>query len=143
MQKLQETGLIEWLVFSELVAMDEDEEDFSKGLFRTFVDQFEETFSEFDENVQSQNLEKLSSLGHYLKGSAAALGLTTISEQCERIQNYGHKIDFDSDDKTEEKDILKELNSYWISLIEDAMEKAKDGFQKSKAALSDYFDDEL
>lgn len=143
LQRLQETGLIEWLVFSELVAMDEDEEDFSKGLFRTFVDQFEETFSEFDENIQSEDLEKISSLGHYLKGSAAALGLTTISEQCERIQNYGHKIEFETDDKTEDKDDLKQLNSYWIALIEDAMEKAKDGFQKSKAALSDYFDDEL
>ncbi|EEQ41302.1 putative phosphorelay intermediate protein [Clavispora lusitaniae] len=143
MQKLQETGLIEWPVFSELVAMDEDEEGFSKGLFQTFVDQFQETFTEIDENVKSKNLEKLSSLGHYLKGSAAALGLSTISEQCERIQNYGHKNNFDNAGTSSEKDDTKQPDSFWISLIEDAMEKAKDGFQKSKEALSDYFDDEL
>lgn len=140
-QKLQDTGLVEWPVFSELVAMDEDEEGFSKGLFQTFVDQFKDTFHEVDENVTSKNLDKLSALGHYLKGSAAALGLTIISNECERIQNYGHKINFD-EFKIDSIDD-EESDDFWIKLIEDAMEKAKDGFKKSKAALDDYFDDEL
>lgn len=141
MQKLQDSGLVEWSVFSELVAMDEDEEDFSKGLFQTFVDQFEDTFQEIDENVKTQNLDKLSSLGHYLKGSAAALGLNTISAQCERIQNYGHKMNFDNFRIDFDGD--KESDEFWIKLIEDAMQKAKDGFTKSKEALDDYFEDEL
>lgn len=141
MQKLQDSGLVEWSVFSELVAMDEDEEGFSKELFKTFVDQFDDTFKEIDENVKSQNLDKLSSLGHYLKGSAAALGLNTISAQCERIQNYGHKINFD--DFHIDKDEEKEGDAFWIQLIEDAMDKAKDGFIKSKRALNDYFEDDL
>ncbi|CUM67132.1 uncharacterized protein PRCAT00004822001 [Priceomyces carsonii] len=141
-QKLQETGLVQWPVFSELVAMDEDEEGFSKSLFTTFVAQVEDTFKEFDENLKTQNLDKLSSLGHYLKGSAAALGLEKISSQCERIQNYGHKVNFDNyslkDSKLTEKD-----EDYWIELIEDALEKAQDGFTKSRKALNEYFDDEL
>lgn len=67
MKKLQDSGLVDWPVFSELVAMDEDEEGFSKGLFQTFVDQFKDTYKELDENVELKDLDKLSSLGHYLK----------------------------------------------------------------------------
>lgn len=140
-RKLQDTGLVEWPVFSELVAMDEDEEGFSKGLFQTFADQFEDTLREVDENLISKNLDKLSALGHYLKGSAAALGLNTISIQCERIQNYGHRVNFDEFKIGSIAD--EESDDFWIKLIEDATDKAKVGFEKSKAALDDYFDDEL
>lgn len=184
-QKLQDSGLVEWSVFSELIAMDEDEEGFSKSLFQTFVDQFIETFQEIDDNLKNKDLDKLSALGHYLKGSAAALGLVKISSQCERIQNYGHKNNFDNfklkdsistshlsasendndpsakhnddnqnDDKDDKKDDaidktkhLQELtddsDDFWIALIEDALERARDGFKKSRAALNEYFDDEL
>lgn len=139
--KLQHSGLVEWSVFSELVAMDEDEEGFSKGLFQTFVDQFQDTLTEIDENVGSKNLDKLSSLGHYLKGSAAALGLTTISSQCERIQNYGHKVNFDNFELGTEKE--DNSDEFWLALIDDAVQKAKNGFSKSKAALEEYFGEEL
>ena len=55
----------------------------------------EETFEEIDKYLK----EKIWRNCHrrvILKGSAAALGLTKISNQCERIQNYGHKINFDN-----------------------------------------------
>lgn len=149
---LQDSDLVEWSVFSELVAMDEDEEGFSKSLFQTFVDQVLETFTEIDDNMKIKNLEKLSALGHYLKGSAAALGLTQISEQCERIQNYGNRENFDnfSIDKVILHDIhgipqniQQGSDDYWIAFIGDALEKARDGFVRSRAALNEYFDDEL
>lgn len=140
-QKLQESGLVVWPVFSELIAMDEDEEGFSKQLFETFVVQVLETFEEIDENLKVKNLDKLSSLGHYLKGSAAALGLSTISSQCERIQNYGHKINFDNFEP--DKEVDPESDDYWVLLITDALEKARDGFENSREALNEYFDDEL
>lgn len=178
-QKLQDSGLVEWSVFSELIAMDEDEEGFSKSLFETFVDQFIETFQEIDDNMKKKDLDKLSALGHYLKGSAAALGLVKISSQCERIQNYGHKNNFDNfnpqdsvkksetsddtkdtdDDQNDNEDddedkkpidkshqlheLKEDSDDYWIALIEDALERARDGFKKSRAALNEYFDDEL
>lgn len=142
-QKLQDSGLVVWPVFSELIAMDEDEEGFSKQLFETFVIQVLETFEEIDENLKAKNLDKLSSLGHYLKGSAAALGLNTISIECERIQNYGHKINFDNFELEDEKDIDQETDDYWVLLITDALDKARDGFEKSREALNEYFDDEL
>ncbi|CUM52852.1 uncharacterized protein AC631_02841 [Debaryomyces fabryi] len=140
-KELQDSGLIEWSVFSELVAMDEDEEGFSKSLFQTFVDQVLETFTEIDENLKTKNFDKISGLGHYLKGSAAALGLEKISTQCERIQNYGHKVNFDNfklKDNNDQKD-----DEFWIKLIEDALNKARDGFAKSRKALNNYFDDEF
>lgn len=140
-KELQDSGLIEWSVFSELVAMDEDEEGFSKSLFQTFVDQVLETFKEIDENLKTKNFDKISGLGHYLKGSAAALGLEKISSQCERIQNYGHKVNFDNfklNDNNDQKD-----DEFWIKLIEDALNKARDGFDKSRKALNNYFDDEF
>lgn len=140
-KELQDSGLIEWSVFSELVAMDEDEEGFSKSLFQTFVDQVLETFKEIDENLKTKNFDKISGLDHYLKGSAAALGLEKISSQCERIQNYGHKVNFDNfklKDNNDQKD-----DEFWIKLIEDALNKARDGFAKSRKVLNNYFDDEF
>lgn len=137
---LQESGLVDWPVFSELVAMDEDEEGFSQGLFQTFVDQFEETYTELEENIKEKDLDKLSSLGHYLKGSAAALGLVTVAEQCERIQNYGHRNncdDFELSDDGVPKDEAQD--SYWLALVKDAMEKVQDAFKELKAALNEYF----
>lgn len=139
--ELQESGLIEWSVFSELVAMDEDEEGFSKSLFQTFVDQVLETFKEIDENLKTKNFDKISALGHYLKGSAAALGLEKISCQCERIQNYGHKVNFDNFELKDKKD--PKDDEFWIELIEDALNKARDWFSKSRKALNNYFDDEF
>ncbi|PVH18349.1 uncharacterized protein CXQ87_001273 [Candidozyma duobushaemuli] len=140
-EKLENSGLVEWSVFSELVAMDEDEEEFSKGLCQTFVNQFKDTAQEIDDNLKEKNLEKLSSLGHYLKGSAAALGLKSISSQCERIQNYGHRVNFDN--YKPENSIDEDKDEFWISLIQDAVDKAKSGFKESKAALDEYFEDEL
>ncbi|CAK7909392.1 phosphorelay intermediate protein Ypd1p [[Candida] anglica] len=140
--KLQSSGLIEWSVFSELVAMDEDEEGFSKSLFQTFVEQVVETFHEIDTNLQARDLDKLSGLGHYLKGSAAALGLETISAQCERIQNYGNKINCD---EFELKDpaVDQDSDDFWIAAIEDALAKARKDFAASKEVLNYYFDDDI
>lgn len=140
-QELQNSGLIEWPVFSELVAMDEDEEGFSQSLFQTFVDQVLDTFKEIEDNLKQKNFDKVSSLGHYLKGSAAALGLVKISSQCERIQNYGHKVNFDNyvldlGEKTPKKD----TDEYWVEFINDALVKAKDGFNRSRKALNEYFE---
>lgn len=94
--KLQQTKLVDWAVFSEILQMDEDEEGFSQQLVETFVSQVKETIDKIEQYLKEKDLEQLSSSGHFLKGSAAALGLTAISGECERIQNYGHKINFDN-----------------------------------------------
>lgn len=40
-----------------------------------------------------KDLEELSSLGHFLKGSSATLGFSHVKDECEKIQHYGHKMD--------------------------------------------------
>lgn len=40
---------------------------------------------------QNQDLPKLSSLGHFLKGSSATLGLSKVRDACERIQHLGQR----------------------------------------------------
>ncbi|RCK64973.1 Phosphorelay intermediate protein YPD1 [Candida viswanathii] len=177
LQKLQDSGLVEWSVFSEIVAMDEDEEGFSYSLFETFVSQVEDTFKEIDEYLKEKDLVKLSSSGHFLKGSAAALGLAKIANECERIQNYGHKINFDNfqlkdaqslaapgsttakgtddaedntaaesndttggnGDDSNDKIPDESNDDFWIALIQDALSKARDLFDKSRDALEEYY----
>lgn len=42
---------------------------------------------------EAEDLEKLSSLGHFLKGSSATLGFNKVKDECEKIQHYGHRMD--------------------------------------------------
>jgi len=42
---------------------------------------------------QRRDFQSLSSLGHFLKGSSAAVGLIKLKASCEKIQNYGNKLD--------------------------------------------------
>jgi hypothetical protein len=51
----------------------------------------------------SRDLSQLSSLGHFLKGSSATLGLTKVKDSCEKIQHYGAKKD-DTGTKDEPSD---------------------------------------
>ena len=42
---------------------------------------------------KKKDLHNLSSLGHFLKGSSAALGVARVQATCEQIQNFGKLID--------------------------------------------------
>ena len=54
-----------------------------------------------------KDLAKLSSLGHYLKGSSATLGLTKVRDSCEKIQNYGALKDEHGESSLDEARILE------------------------------------
>lgn len=66
---------------------------------------------------EAQNLNELSQLGHFLKGSSATLGLTKVKDACEKIQHFGDQKDesgtVDEPDKnvslTKIKKALKEV----------------------------------
>jgi osomolarity two-component system phosphorelay intermediate protein YPD1 len=64
-----------------------------------------------------QQLDELSSLGHFLKGSSATLGFNKIRDSCQVIQQYGHKVDVDGNPEPNEKVCLQK--------IEDALKAVK------------------
>ena len=61
---------------------------------------------------QKQELTNLSSLGHFLKGSSATLGLTKVKDSCEKIQHYGsHKDDAGQPTNMDDSVLLKKIKA--------------------------------
>ncbi|KAL2160882.1 hypothetical protein VTH06DRAFT_1079 [Thermothelomyces fergusii] len=106
-------------IFSQILEMDLDEEDreFSKPLVANFFEQARETFAKMETALDKSNLDELSKLGHFLKGSSATLGFNKIRDNCQVIQQYGHKLTVDGAEEPDEKVCLKK--------IADALEEAK------------------
>ncbi|OUM54801.1 hypothetical protein BVG19_g4232 [[Candida] boidinii] len=174
---LEQSPLINWTIFQELLMMDEDEEGFAQSLVQTFVEQADTIFKDIDnilnanianlptssgtnpeeqsqqssESQESQltstttqadsedPLKKLSSLGHYLKGSAAALGLHKVQEECERIQNYGNKIPFDDYAPAQNA----QTDQDWFNCIYEALNNAKIYYGESRKLLAEFFGAEI
>jgi HPt (histidine-containing phosphotransfer) domain-containing protein len=106
--------------FHQILDLDEDDTyEFSRGMAWAYFTQANSTFYEMDEalcvitihleflifgtRVRSycnfgrtkKDLQRLSSLGHFLKGSSAALGVSKVQASCEKIQHYGQLRDED------------------------------------------------
>jgi len=74
---------------------DEEDHDFSKGIVWNYFDQAESTFTKMDEALGQSDLLELSTLGHFLKGSSAAVGVIKVRDSCECMQHYGKMFDSD------------------------------------------------
>ncbi|KAE8372453.1 signal transduction histidine kinase [Aspergillus bertholletiae] len=110
-------GSIEQNTFDQILEMDDDDDDreFSQGIVFGFFEQAENTFKEMEKALEEHRLADLSSLGHFLKGSSATLGLTKVKDACEKIQHYGAGKDETGtndlpDDETSLKKIEKTLS---------------------------------
>jgi len=81
--------------FEQILEMDDDEEEreFSKSIVYDFFEQAESTFEKMENALKDRDLPQLSSLGHFLKGSSATLGLIKVRDSCEKIQHFGAKKD--------------------------------------------------
>ncbi|KII90516.1 hypothetical protein PLICRDRAFT_39081 [Plicaturopsis crispa FD-325 SS-3] len=91
-----ESGLetIDMETFYQILDLDEDDtHDFSRAMAWAYFSQVDTTFVEMDEALAKKDLVKLSSLGHFLKGSSAALGVAKVQASCEKIQHYGQLRD--------------------------------------------------
>ncbi|KAI0714076.1 signal transduction histidine kinase [Cerioporus squamosus] len=76
--------------FNQILDLDEDDtHDFSFGMTEAYFTQASTTFTDMDDAFEKKDLPKLSSLGHFLKGSSAALGVSAVQATCEDIQHYG------------------------------------------------------
>lgn len=125
---------IDALTFEQILEMDddEDEREFSKSIVFGFFEQAEQTFTKMDEALKEKDLPQLSSLGHFLKGSSATLGLTKVKDSCEKIQHYGQKKDeAGTTDEPDEKLCLER--------IKDTLEAVKEEYAEVEKVLKKFY----
>jgi HPt (histidine-containing phosphotransfer) domain-containing protein len=78
-----------------------------------------------------KDLPKLSSLGHFLKGSSAALGVSKVQASCEKIQHYGQLRD-----EEESKDLTSEAA---LEKIEPLLETVKDEYAVAEKWMKNWY----
>lgn len=89
---LDTLAVVDHETFDQLLEMDEGDpgHPFTREMVDNFFTQAKETFEKMDKALSSNDLPLLSRLGHFLKGSSAALGLLRMRQTCELIQHYGN-----------------------------------------------------
>ncbi|RPB13493.1 putative multistep phosphorelay regulator 1, partial [Morchella conica CCBAS932] len=126
---------IDRATFDQILEMDDDEErDFSKTIVFGFFEQAEDTFKQMENSVKAKDLSQLSSLGHFLKGSSATLGLTKVKDSCEKIQHFGIKKDEDGT-----HDIPDE--SACLEKIKKTLDVMKEDYRQAEKYLLKFYDD--
>ncbi|CRG92275.1 osomolarity two-component system, phosphorelay intermediate protein YPD1 [Talaromyces islandicus] len=128
----QYSDLIDTDTFEQILEMDEDEDDrdFSRGIVYGFFEQAESTFHNMDKAFAEKNFDDLSSLGHFLKGSSATLGLTKVKDACEKIQHCKEELP----DGDSEKDKA-------IDGIEKTLKEGKSDYEEVASILKRFFGD--
>lgn len=145
---------VDMAAFEQILDMDEeDDRDFSKSIVFGFLEQAETTFTKMDTALlaihpsrtmlrdltpsplsKEKNLEELSSLGHFLKGSSATLGFTKVKDECEKIQHYGHK-------KNETGELDEPDEEICLNLCETSITQAKAAYRVVDRLMRAYYDD--
>ena len=140
--------LIDLEIFRQILELDEDDShEFSREMAFAFFSQAETTFNDMDlalcvslsrfpfslspPRSTDKNLAKLSSLGHFLKGSSATLGVFKVQEACEKIQNYGQL-------KNDAGEICLSSEEA-LERIRRILPEAKSAFRTAERALRQYF----
>jgi len=119
---------IDALTFEQILEMDDDEDDreFSRSIVFGFFEQAEQTFVKMDDALKAGDLPQLSSLGHFLKGSSATLGLTKVKDSCEKIQHYGQQKDeAGTEDEPDKKKCLSRIQETLTAVKEEYAEVEK------------------
>ena len=79
----------------------------------------------------SGDCKKLSSLGHFLKGSSATLGVKKVRDSCELIQHYGALRDEEA--KT---NLTPDVA---LTKISTALKEAKEGYKEAETWLRAWY----
>lgn len=118
--------------FNQILEMDDPGDyEFSHSLVFGFFEQAEETFASMDKALEEKDLEKLSSLGHFLKGSSATLGLVRVRDGCEKIQRFGKKENVDGSPEPDEE--------LCLSRIDEALKVVKTDYKDVQETLQRYY----
>jgi osomolarity two-component system phosphorelay intermediate protein YPD1 len=139
-------GIIDMDILGQVFEMDEleDEDDeeggggheFSKGIVWHSFEQAGSTFDEMKQALESKDLPRLSSLGHFLKGSSAALGITKVKDSCEKMQHYGNLRDEEAGTALSETEALDRISKL-LGVVEKEYQEAADwlkGYYDEKEA---------
>ncbi|KAL7267018.1 Phosphorelay intermediate protein [Rhizina undulata] len=127
--------IIDSPTFEQILEMDDDEEerDFSRAIVFGFFEQAETTFGQMESMIESKDLAQLSSLGHFLKGSSATLGLSKVKDSCEKIQHFGAKKDETGTiDVPDEETCLKRIN--------ETLKSMKSEYKEVELVLKKFYD---
>lgn len=124
--------------FEQILEMDDDEKhEFSKDIVYGFFDQAENTFKKMDEALKRKELPTLSSLGHFLKGSSATLGLVKVRDSCEKIQHYGTmKEDANAPEGARGDD-------WYLDRTAATIQQVKDDYAAAKKVLRGFYGEKI
>ncbi|GFP57205.1 hypothetical protein ACSS6W_010549 [Trichoderma asperelloides] len=126
---------IDLTTFKQILEMDEPgDNEFSSSIVFGFFDQAEETFASMDTALDAEDLEKLSELGHFLKGSSATLGLVKVRDGCEKIQRYGKQENLDGSPENDVKVCLEQ--------IKKALTAVKSDYEEVETGLRNFYKDD-
>ncbi|KZF19945.1 histidine-phosphotransfer domain, HPT domain-containing protein [Xylona heveae TC161] len=122
--------------FEQILEMDddEDEREFSKSIVYGFFEQAEGTFTKMETSLANGDLAQLSSLGHFLKGSSATLGLTKVKDSCEKIQHFGAK-------KDETGTVDEADDQVCLQRIKDTLVDVKAEYSEAEKLLKKFYHD--
>lgn len=135
MQDAGDDPIIDMETFGQLLEIDDDDDrEFSKGLAQQYVEQAASTFGEMDEALKAKDLDNLSKLGHFLKGSSASIGLVAVSKSCAKMQNYGHLKDEAGTGSISAEEATEKIEQLLVTL--------KDEQKQAKKWLMDYYKEE-
>lgn len=126
--------IIDWGTLNQILEMDEDEieREFSTNIILNYFDQVETTCAEMLEKLNDRDLDQLSALGHFLKGSSAALGFSWIQNSCEKIQHFGAHKDETGVNEVNDDDLCLERIRHTLDLVNVE-------FKTTKEILQNYF----
>jgi len=129
--------LIDTSTFDQILEMDDDDEDrtFSRAIVWGFFDQAVTTFEQMQKNIDVKDLAQLSSLGHFLKGSSATLGLITVKDACEKIQHFGAKKDETGAEDVDDDEVC-------LKRIADTLATMQEEYRKVELCLKEFYGDE-
>ncbi|CUS14927.1 unnamed protein product [Tuber aestivum] len=128
------TVTIDFATFEQILEMDDDEDhEFSRTIVWGFMDQATETFQSMSDYLKKKDLKELSSLGHFLKGSSATLGLTKVKDYCEKIQNLGLSRDETGVGRIEDPEVS-------LAGIKSALDEMKKEYTRVRDYFIGYYD---
>ncbi|ORX50226.1 histidine-phosphotransfer domain, HPT domain-containing protein [Hesseltinella vesiculosa] len=125
--------LIDMITFDQLLDMDdEDDHEFSYSIVLNYFEQAEGTFKDMDHALEKKDLPELSRLGHFLKGSSAAIGLKKVKATCEKIQNIGNRQDETGTSELTESEALDKISPL--------LPQVKEEYAEAEDYLKNFYD---